>query len=203
MVITPVLNKSVIRNVLADVIGSGSSAVSRVAFEFGYKVLELAGGGGYASSEVWVIDPADANPPNNLLPSFRHTAGANDSLETVTIGSLLSQEELDQGRRPIAQIGLYRADTDELVHSVEFRGREEVGYFWNELEFVVDLIEGVTYYFGTAVNGWTDWPEFNPDDGSSIAYTLTETQVLEGIAGLASRTSSWMVPVYFTGKTPA
>lgn len=198
MIIRPVIKKSILSQVVGNILGNAGS-VSEVTekYLFGYRVPVLEGRGGYSSTEVWVIDHVE-EPSDNLLSSVRITAGKNDTINEVTIGTVLSQAELDQTRIPIAMIGLYRADTDKLVKAVEFRGAAEIGYRWATIPFDFKLTEGVTYYFGTAVNGWTKWPEYNPSEGGSIVYTLNESQVLEDIGGLENRTSSWMVPVYFS-----
>lgn len=194
----PVLKKSVLSKVMKGILGDTGSLVEVIeTYTFGYRVPKLEGSGGYSSSEVWVIDHPD-EPDNNLLSGVRFTAGKNDRITTAHIGSLLTQAELDAGSKPIAQIGLYRADTLALVHAEEFRGKEAVGYFWNDVPFEVSLEEGVTYLFGVSVNGWTNWPEFNPDVGGSTVYSSTTAQILEDLGGLSSRASSWMVPLYFT-----
>lgn len=164
---------------------------------FGFCTATLEGVGGYSSSEVWALE-TDENPEINFMSEIDFVAGKDSSIKKITIGSYLRQEDIDAGKDPIAKIGIYRRDTLELVHEVEFRGDTTLGYKWNDIVVDLPLEEGATYFLGVMPNGWTKWPEYNPDKGGSVVYQMGESQVLKDLYDKSNRGSSWILPCYAT-----
>lgn len=167
-----------------------------VLTEFGYKATTFGAPGGYGSSEAWVVTPG-VNPTNNELSDTTYTAKSGDKITKLFVQSSLTAEEFAAGKESIAQIGIYKDDADKtLVHAQRFESNGTTGVKWNEIDVDIALEDGVKYFLAINPNGWTKWPEFNPDDGDSTVYALTTSQVLENLGGLSTRTSGWMIPLY-------